>query len=787
MKRMKRIVALLLCAVIAGGVLGGCKAKNDGSDDNTEQYITRGAWVEAIGSIWGMDEYVEDVPYFTDVPSDSEIFPYVQACYEWNVISTGTDEFKQNDVATLGFAVSSAVMILHSAEIEMSNAQLIDKAVEYGIMDQKENTPEALREGITAQQADRIIALTQVIYLSTDDEIINEIVVNDTVADYSDETEKIQKDDEGRYIIDEDIAENLENGAVFMAPAEAAMGGQAAVKVLSKTDNGDGTYTVQTDVPEAEEVFEELQVKGTYYADYELIEPAEGVEVLPLESTERIGFYSDGKNMGTTGAAAILRTGDQGSGMRTAGKSDKSNFVFKVELKGGSGGTKVNMEASSGDDKFGISIDDKGIPTFKNTDKAWMGSDDKLEVECEMKGIDADAAEMLKDMNINAKKLMDGEAMENLANYSKGLISYDSLHDKITKTKLSELKENGTFKSGYTISGSVEVKNLSVTTDIDIKKILKFKSASVKVKGEVTNKLSVKGKASAEIPIAKIPIVTVGVASVNLDLYLYGEINGELSLTYKVTLDTMVEMKSGCEPRKESNISIEQSVEAKVTLEAGVGAAIAVYVAGIEIVSVKLKAGILLSASLTCTIKNELHEDGDKIVCAQKGTLKPEIYLYLPIIKIELNNTKNCFLGKLGLKATWTISDKKSIDAGHKKGSGFGKLCSRIELLSREITLYTITIKVPKYDETENETNLGDYLSLDHIVLAVETGESAILSVENKPIGYEAEDIVWISDNPAVATVKNGTVTGIAEGSATITVKTSDGKYEITCLVSVYE
>ena len=47
------------------------------------------------------------------------------------------------------------------------------------------------------------------------------------------------------------------------------------------------------------------------------------------------------------------------------------------------------------------------------------------------------------------------------------------------------------------------------------------------------------------------------------------------------------------------------------------------------------------------------------------------------------------------------------------------------------------------------------------------------------------KSVVWASDNDAVATVADGVVTAVAEGTANITVTTVDGNFKATCVVTV--
>jgi len=49
-----------------------------------------------------------------------------------------------------------------------------------------------------------------------------------------------------------------------------------------------------------------------------------------------------------------------------------------------------------------------------------------------------------------------------------------------------------------------------------------------------------------------------------------------------------------------------------------------------------------------------------------------------------------------------------------------------------------------------------------------------------------ADEVVWTSENPAVATVDaNGKVTGINAGTCKVTASTKDGKYQAECTVTV--
>ncbi|MCR5490506.1 MAG: carbohydrate-binding domain-containing protein [Bacilli bacterium] len=76
-------------------------------------------------------------------------------------------------------------------------------------------------------------------------------------------------------------------------------------------------------------------------------------------------------------------------------------------------------------------------------------------------------------------------------------------------------------------------------------------------------------------------------------------------------------------------------------------------------------------------------------------------------------------------------------------------------------------------------------VSLNYSSLSIAAGSSAQLNVTIVPYNATNLAVTWTSSDESVATVANGKVTGVSEGSATITVTTADGSYKATCKVSV--
>lgn len=79
-------------------------------------------------------------------------------------------------------------------------------------------------------------------------------------------------------------------------------------------------------------------------------------------------------------------------------------------------------------------------------------------------------------------------------------------------------------------------------------------------------------------------------------------------------------------------------------------------------------------------------------------------------------------------------------------------------------------------------------VSLDNHSLSLAVNETSYLVASISPEDATTTTVKWSSDDTSVATVNSrGKVTGVATGSANITVTTTDGNYTDTCVVTVSE
>lgn len=76
-------------------------------------------------------------------------------------------------------------------------------------------------------------------------------------------------------------------------------------------------------------------------------------------------------------------------------------------------------------------------------------------------------------------------------------------------------------------------------------------------------------------------------------------------------------------------------------------------------------------------------------------------------------------------------------------------------------------------------------ITLSPTQMELKTGESKDLIVLYDPENAADKGVSWISDSPSVATVSEGRVTGVAEGTAKITATSAEGGFTATCTVHV--
>lgn len=133
--------------------------------------------------------------------------------------------------------------------------------------------------------------------------------------------------------------------------------------------------------------------------------------------------------------------------------------------------------------------------------------------------------------------------------------------------------------------------------------------------------------------------------------------------------------------------------------------------------------------------------------------------------------------------ANWIETSDTSFKVDLSKFSGnkvfviWAKLVSNGKI-SYDETIYTM-------NGTKAEDIKVTEVTLNESNLTLEEGSTRLLSATIKPTDATEKSVTWSSSDEEVATVKDGNITAVKEGTATITVKTKDGEYTSTCKVTV--
>ena len=133
---------------------------------------------------------------------------------------------------------------------------------------------------------------------------------------------------------------------------------------------------------------------------------------------------------------------------------------------------------------------------------------------------------------------------------------------------------------------------------------------------------------------------------------------------------------------------------------------------------------------------------------------------------------------------SWTVSSGSTIVSVSSTGL--------IRALKTGSAKVTATEKEKGYTATCNITVSKKIIpvtsvSLSESTATIKQGRVTTLTATVSPFNASNKTVNWTSSNTNVATVSNGTITGVSAGSATITATTADGGYTSSCVVTVEE
>ena len=106
-------------------------------------------------------------------------------------------------------------------------------------------------------------------------------------------------------------------------------------------------------------------------------------------------------------------------------------------------------------------------------------------------------------------------------------------------------------------------------------------------------------------------------------------------------------------------------------------------------------------------------------------------------------------------------------------------------LVMKRILLFAVTLAMMLITACEPKDVSVSGVSLDLTEFVLKTGRDTVLKATVTPNNATDKSVIWYSDNVRVATVNEGSVKALEEGTARIFVETVDGAFTASCLVKV--
>lgn len=299
-------IAVLVVVVVIVTVLLSNKKTNSNNNEivNNEtsqvetddgDYITNKEWIILYAEKFGLNEYLEDEPYFENVAADESFFGYVQTMVEYEILDD-TSELKLDETISPETVLIQLAKIYGDTYIENRFEKKELEKTDY-IKFATENIGITIKDGakgITNEEAISIIDRTWEHYLTKEYGNVEEIVYKDNVMDFISCGDYVLQDNTLYIASEKEISE----GAVLVLATKDEYHSLIALKV-TEVDKNDTNYILEVTDPELEDIVEYMNLEFSEVINLDDFKPAEGVTVVET-TTVGTGFNSDQKGTVTT-------------------------------------------------------------------------------------------------------------------------------------------------------------------------------------------------------------------------------------------------------------------------------------------------------------------------------------------------------------------------------------------------------------------------------------------------------------------------------------------------------
>lgn len=338
----KKIMFFISFLLLLTVVLCGCQKQTDMQED--DRVLTKSEWAGLLGDRFGYDAYENTGDFYADVHSDDSCYNQIQACAEWGILQE-TGSFHPDDQVTWLYAIETSVRAIGIEKLNHSNAGI--EVTENNLVDFFTSRivsvdTEALDTQLTGTDAALILAYAYQYAANLTLVEKMEYTYNENVTEA--EAGSIRLKGDGMTAESVGGVSYKTGDVIYVKSSEE----NAAYAMRVNAVSGNEITYVQADL---EDVYEELQITGTYEGTVIGIEPANDITVSMVQPQSEQNFLYASYILGQD-----EQIYDNEEGVILTGlKIDGNNIKFDANLKDGA---SLNVSISditvTSDVDFGI-------------------------------------------------------------------------------------------------------------------------------------------------------------------------------------------------------------------------------------------------------------------------------------------------------------------------------------------------------------------------------------------------------------------------------------------------
>lgn len=810
----QRVYSIILVISLFMGSFWGLEGCGNQQVENST-YITQGEWITLINDAFGMYSYSEETPYYTNIDKTNPYFEQIQIAREWDVIDGSVSEFDTKAYVSYGFAAVTLINVTGFVPNEVTAGQKVTIAQDMGFLVTESDNYE-IEDNISYNDA--ILSLynaKQRWANTTFDHVIEEVTFAEDVIDYIEEDLTDYEIKEGKTYIPVSAYTEMKKGDVYVLPSNKDNLVASAFTVEEVVQEGE--YFVITNSDEEENILEHIEnlnVEETYMPDLLAADIYDGNGRLIHQGSE----YAYAQKMAANQEYPVnnLMGSDE---MQLLNTGVKGEVGFKFEYKEKGASTSASISGTIGKDSVKFGLEQKLGERKYSTGAGGKENGTEsatLFAEAEVKDI-----KVTNDIDMSWGKLKSAK------------VAVDYSHSIEAGLKVSG-RENRLRKAPYNNRNGSFLTNLKK----ELSNLKDWKKGSDKGATQISG--SAKG-----IKICGIDLVSAGITKVVLEVYVYVEASGKISVKVTTASCKGVEYVNG-KIRYINTDNQTREFIINASIEAGLNFKLKLEAFGQNIIAVELKIGLGVEAKLVINfVDNENHlietggleqpdievveslsscgatislEDMKNIAKQQGGdyagtVVTEEIPLHIDnclevsvYFKVSLGLDLTSLAGKIIKGADKAkVEFKKDLLTVHVDNMtdlSFSGLLTGVKTTSctKKFTPFTkleeedaakaesLEAENPEEDILTYDCEKGDYLGISKYSMQLTEGQTEQITVSVLPGEYELTDVRFTSGDENVAKVSaDGTVLGLHDGVTYVRVYIQGTQFEMRCAIIVGE